>query len=122
MSLDKLTDDEFFKLYNRSPEIKKLVDGIQMQYHAHSSQKGQPGYDPGNMAWYAEAKEAVSGIIEAQKNKAEAPNHQATHEATHPTSLSPRFKAGLGLAAIVTFMVIAASGIPTMPYMPPPLY
>ena len=121
MSLDELTDDEFFKFYNGSPEIKKLVDGIQMKYHAHSSQKGQPGYDPGNMAWYEEAKSAVSGLVGKQEHKLETPSHKAHGPAHTTTAMSTTTKSLMGLAAVVT-LILAASGLPAMPYMPPPLY
>ena len=69
--------------------------------------------------------EVIQAGLEGEIKQHEAKSHQQhgqNHGTAHSTSLSPRFKAGLGLAAIVTFMVMAASGIPAMPYMPPPLY
>jgi hypothetical protein len=114
MSLDKLTDDEFFKLYNGNLQIKELVDDIQKKYHAHSSQKGQPGYDPGNTAWYKEAKKAVGGIIEAQKHKAEA-HQEPVHATTTRTGNYLLFGLG-GLAtalAAYTYPLLGAFALAT---------
>ena len=67
---------------------------------------------------------SLKALAHSSTDDLEAKTHAAHAEMAAPktSSFSPRFKAGLGLAAIVTFMAIAASGIPAMPYMPPPLY
>ena len=128
MSVDELTDKAFFELYQGNPQIKQLVDGIQMKYRVHSSQKGQPGYNEKNISTATkEAKETVSHIIQQQKH-----GHGETHNAdSHKNPESHGFKLpqftgtqaafGLGLAFLVVaaLSIYAPISIPAIAYSAP---
>ena len=99
MSVNELTDDAFFDLYKNNPQITGLVDEIQKEHHAHKSQEGQPGYDPGNREWYPQAKRTVSDLIKKQKPQ--------THEKSSGLfgfGQLTQPKAALGLMAIVLML------------------
>ena len=109
MSVDELTDEAFFDLYKNNPQIRGLVDEIQVdeiqkQHHAHKSQEGQPGYDPGNKEWYVEAKDTVSKLIKKQKPQTHEKSPGLFGVITQP-------KAALGLIAIVLMLGMMASPV-----------
>ncbi len=108
MSIDELTDEEFFKVYQSNPQVKGLVDGIQKKYHAHSSQKEQSGYDPDNKEWLSDAKETVRKIIQKQMHMAPETGHAASgHKKDEfsgfklPSLSRPQAAVGLGLTVLV---------------------
>ena len=109
MAIDELTDEAFFDLYNdtKKPKIKELVDGIQKKYNAHISQKGQSGYDEGNIDWYNEAKSAVSEL-DAKQQGLEAKTSDVSGGAFSGRGL---YAAGLILAVAL----LASAGLPYIP-------
>jgi len=116
MTIDELTDNAFFDLYDNNPKIKGIVDEIQMKYKAHKSQEGKPGYDPGNTAWYKEAKGTVAEIVAQQKKAGEhgqaegKKNAAAGPEKPFPERLFGEmtpFKAAVGLAVLVIGVAVA---------------
>ncbi|MBI2130195.1 hypothetical protein HYU10_00320 [Candidatus Woesearchaeota archaeon] len=75
-----LSDEEFYKLYQSSPHVKKIVDDVQRKYHAHKEQENEPGYDPGNNKWWPEAKAKVQKIID--KNESNQTLEERVNEAS----------------------------------------
>lgn len=116
MAIDELlTDNDFWSAYT-DPNLGKLFDPYLTKYNAHPSQKGQSGYNPNNMQWYAEAKkdtkiiDAVTKFVEKQKNTqgAKTEPKKVKKPASGrwlPTLTQPQ--AAFGLAAIV--LIIAAA-------------
>ncbi len=114
MSVDQITDEEFFKLYKGNNDVREIVDGIQMKHHVHHSQKGKPGYNESNIATATrEAKETVSKLIKPHGNS--ETGHGSSNHENHS---SPGFSLpqlthtqyGVGLAATVGLLFILVSG------------
>ena len=113
MSIDDLTDSDFWNAY-KDPRLGKLFEPYLIQHKAHPSQKGQPGYDPKNAQWYAEAKKDPK-IIETINNlKAE---QSKTSSSSGLFNLTQR-QSAVGLAAVLAGVAFLAG----FPYVPPPLY
>ena len=98
MAIDDLTDEAFFNLYQKNPQIRELVEGIQKRYHVHSSQTKEP--DPKNVS--AATKEA-KGVVKQWINKEQ--KHETYATAPEKVSEKSEYAAWLlgGLATILGF-------------------
>jgi len=93
MAIDDLTDEAFFDLYQKNPQVKKLVEDTQRKYSVHSDQTNKP--DPKNVsAATKEAKDKVKQLI----NKTQS-------TATEKVSEKSEYAIGLlgGLATVLGF-------------------
>ncbi len=120
MAVDELTDEAFFDLYQKNPQIKQIVDNVQKKYHTHFSQKGQPGYNESNIPIaMKDAKETVQQLLEQQKQGTES----KLKPENKPKGTLESFFEGVERAfsnplfpATVTALALVYIG---MPYMPP---
>jgi hypothetical protein len=88
------------------PKAQKVLGGFAKRY-----KQGEAPPD--------EMLHSLEALTHSSTDDLEVKTHAAHAEMTAPkTSLSPRFKAGLGLAAILAGVALLSG----MPYMPPPLY
>ena len=126
MSVDELTDDEFFKLYQTNPQVKGLVEDIQRKYNVHSSQTNNPKHKDVSAAT-KEAKETINNIIHQQKGGHVSGDDSAEHEKPKPHGFSlpaltrPQTALGLGLTFIVlaALSLYAPVAIPAIAYSAP---
>lgn len=134
MTIDDLTDEAFWNAFSKDSSIRRMFEPYEIKYKAHKSQKGQPGYDPNNTQWYAEAKKD-SAIIEAVKNfvykqkggqKAETKTSQVEKSAGFSLPNLTITQSAIGLATIVLLLATASSFGATAPlataYALAPLY
>jgi len=119
MTVDELTDDAFFELYKKNPQIKVLVDDIQRKYNVHASQKGQSGYNEGNIPIaFKEAKETVQQLLTQQQEVEQATKTAQTEKGTSPAKkpsgpfgfpILTKTQAAFGLATIVVGLFALSS-------------
>ena len=104
MAIDELTDEAFFEAYQKNPQIKNLVEGIQRKYNVHSSQTAKP--DPKNVsAATKEAKDVVKKLLGQQK--------QDGKEKTTAASASGIFSGRMGYAAGLFGIVAIVAALST---------
>ena len=94
MAIDELTDEAFFKLYQKNPEVKKLVEGIQKKYHVHHSQTKDPDREKVSAAT-KESKDIVKHLINEQKPKTYA---SASEKFSSNSEYTALFLGGLAAA------------------------
>ena len=100
MAIDDLTDEAFFETYQKNPKIRELVDGIQIKYHTHFSQKGQPDYDEANIPIaMKEAKKTVQQLLAQQKQEPQAKTGAPTSTYYNILRLAATF-AGIALLGL----------------------